>query len=196
MTLLFLIKKVSDRELTSTYRDFSPGEQINGPTEMQKAFRIISQHLVFKNWASLHKRLNPFWQLSLWKCHRTLRRVVLLHILKHMRGHSLEKTSGSQRTVLDLALKEFELESPGAQPSRQSIEDVVGLTKQFLFAGHDTTAINMSFAYHFLNKNVGALTRLRDEHDRVFRTDPSQASESTAAVTTPPELPALHYCGG
>lgn len=157
--------------------DFSPGEQVNGPTEMQKAFRIISQHLVFKSWASLHKRLNPFWQLSLWNCHRTLRRVVLPHIEKHMRGHSLVKNSASQRTVLDLALKEVELESPGAEPSGQFIEDVVGLTKQFLFAGHDTTAINMSFAYHFLHKNPDALTRLRNEHDNVFGADPSQASE-------------------
>ncbi|POS76442.1 hypothetical protein DHEL01_v205151 [Diaporthe helianthi] len=159
------------------HRDFSPGEQVNGPTEMQKAFRIISQHLVFKSWASLHKRLNPFWQLSLWKCHRTLRRVVLPHIQKHMRGHSLVKDSESQKTVLDLALKEVELESPGAEPSGQFIEDVVGLTKQFLFAGHDTTAINMSFAYHFLHKNPDALSRLRHEHDGVFGADPSQAAE-------------------
>lgn len=144
---------------------------------MQKAFRIISQHLVFKSWASLHKRLNPFWQLSLWKCHRTLRRVVLPHIQKHMRGHSLAKDSASQRTVLDLALKEIELESPGAEPSGQFIEDVVGLTKQFLFAGHDTTAINISFAYHFLHKNPGALARLRHEHDSVFGADPTQAGE-------------------
>lgn len=144
---------------------------------MQKAFRIISQHLVFKSWASLHKRLNPFWQLSLWKCHRTLRRVVLPHIQKHMRGHSLVKDSASQRTVLDLALKEVELESPGADPSGQFIEDVVGLTKQFLFAGHDTTAVNMSFACHFLHKNPDALARLRNEHEGVFGADPSQAGE-------------------
>lgn len=150
---------------------------MNGPTEMQKAFRIISQHLVFKSWASLHKRLNPFWQFSLWKCHQTLRRVVLPHIQKHTSGHSLMKNSASQRTVLDLALKEFQLESPGAEPSGQFIEDVVGLTKQFIFAGHDTTAINMSFAYHFLYKSPDALSRLRDEHDRVFGTDPNQAAE-------------------
>lgn len=150
---------------------------MNGPTEMQKAFRVISQHLVFKSWASLHKRLNPFWQFSLWKCHQTLRRVVLPHIQKHTSGHSLTKNSASQRTVLDLALKEIQLESPGAEPSGQFIEDVVGLTKQFIFAGHDTTAINMSFAYHFLHKCPGALSRLRDEHNRVFGTDPNQASE-------------------
>jgi cytochrome P450 len=174
----FSSRWVSDRELTSScYRDFSPGEQINGPTEMQQAFRVISQHLVFKSWASLHKRLNPFWQLSLWRCHRTLRRVVLPHIQKHMTRHSLEKHSGPQKTVLDLALKEFELENPGVQPSGQLIEDIVGLTKQFLFAGHDTTAINMSFAYHFLNKNPDALARLRDEHDHVFGADPGKAAE-------------------
>ncbi|KAK7721123.1 hypothetical protein SLS64_001418 [Diaporthe eres] len=157
--------------------DFSPGEQLNGPTEMQKAFRVISQHLVFKSWASLHKRLNPFWQLDLWKCHRTLRRVMLPHIQKHIRGHSIMKNSASQKTVLDLALKEIELESPGAEPSGQFIEDVVGLTKQFIFAGHDTTAVNMSFAYHFLNKSPDSLTRLRDEHNRIFGTDPRKAAE-------------------
>lgn len=170
-------KKASEQELMDGCRDFSPGEQLNGPTEMQKAFRIISQHLVFKSWASLHKRLNPFWQLDLWKCHRTLRRVMLPHIQKHIRGHSLVKNSASQKTVLDLALKEIELESPGAEPSSQFIEDVVGLTKQFIFAGHDTTAVNMSFAYHFLNKCPDALTRLRDEHNRIFGPDPRRAPE-------------------
>ncbi|KAJ0115467.1 hypothetical protein J7T55_012747 [Diaporthe amygdali] len=158
--------------------DFSPGEQLNGPTEMQAAFRVISQHLVFKSWASLHKRLNPFWQLDLWKSHRTLRRVVLPHIKKHIGGHSLVvKNSASQKTVLDLALKELEVESPGAETSDQFIEDVVGLTKQFIFAGHDTTAINMSSAYHFLNKNPDALTRLRDEHNSIFGSDPRKAPE-------------------
>lgn len=87
------------------------------------------------------------------------------------------KSSASQKTVLDLALKEVELENPGAEPTGQFIEDVVGLTKQFIFAGHDTTAVNMSFAYHFLHKSPDALIRLREEHNRIFGPDPSKASE-------------------
>ena len=88
------------------------------------------------------------------------------------------KNSSSQKTVLDLALKEVELETPGAEPSGEFIEDVVGLTKQFIFAGHDTTAVNLSFAYHFLHKSPDALARLRDEHDHIFGPDPSKASEA------------------
>ncbi|KAI3400528.1 hypothetical protein diail_2727 [Diaporthe ilicicola] len=159
--------------------DFSPGEQLHGPTEMQAAFRVISQHLVWKSWASLHKRLNPFWQLEMWSCHRTLRRVMLPHIKKHLGEHSMvvKNNSSTQNTVLDLTLKEIEMESPGIEPSNQFIEVVVGLTKQFIFAGHDTTAINMAFMYHFLNKSPDALNRLRAEHNRIFGPDPSKAPE-------------------
>lgn len=71
------------------------------------------------------------------------------------------------KTVVDLALKEMNQEQQQV-PSQDFIEDVVGLIKQFIFAGHDTTAITLSFAYHFLTRHPDAMRRLRQEHDEVF----------------------------
>lgn len=57
----------------------------------------------------------------------------------------LSKTNG-QRTIVDLALREFQNEFCGdrnLRPSSNFIETVVSQIKFFLFAGHNTTAQTM-----------------------------------------------------
>lgn len=173
---------------------------------MQLAFDTLRErHLVFKSLAILHKQLNPFWHLEYYRCHRTIRRILLPHVHRHLpqnqQPHSSSSSSSSSdelsqsppsvspdtttsktrpKTVIDHALKEINEEQKtttaaqkGGQatvavPSQDFIEDVIGLTKQFIFAGHDTTAITLSFAYHYLARNPDAMRRLREEHDEVF----------------------------
>lgn len=51
------------------------------------------------------------------------------------------------------------------------VDDMVGLMKLFIFAGHDTTAINLSFAFHFIQRDPTVLAKLKEEFDAVFGTD-------------------------
>lgn len=99
------------------------------------------------------------------------------------------------KTVVDLALKEIKQEQQekgGGQTaitvSKDFIEDVVGLTKQFIFAGHDTTAITLSFAFHFLTRTPGALRRLRAEHDEVFGATEEDVRNTPAKLREAPHL--------
>ncbi|KAJ5179513.1 hypothetical protein N7492_002723 [Penicillium capsulatum] len=47
----------------------------------------------------------------------------------------------------------------------------------FLFAGNDTTSSSIVYVYHLLSKYPEVLRQVREEHDRVFGTDPSAASK-------------------
>jgi hypothetical protein len=45
----------------------------------------------------------------------------------------------------------------------------------FLFAGSDTTSSTINYVYHLLFKHPDILKQVREEHDRVFGSDPSNA---------------------
>lgn len=47
----------------------------------------------------------------------------------------------------------------------------------FLFAGNDTTSSTIVYIFHLLSQRPEALRQLRDEHDAVFGSEPSQAAE-------------------
>ncbi|KAJ5652032.1 hypothetical protein N7507_009458 [Penicillium longicatenatum] len=47
----------------------------------------------------------------------------------------------------------------------------------FLFAGSDTTSSTINYVYHLLFKHPDILKQVREEHDRVFGSDPSNAGD-------------------
>lgn len=142
--------------------DFSPGEQTQGPTELQKALRTLgAEYLAFSSLLILHKQLNPFWHLQYYRCHRALRRILLPHIQKKLDSQTTElKDTSAPTTVLDVALKDLQQEGWSSKSRENFIEDVIGLTKQFIFAGHETTAITLSFAIHYLSKHPEMLHKI------------------------------------
>lgn len=145
-----------------TISGFSPGEQKNGPTEFQTALRTLaSEFLTFSSLLILHKQLNPFWHLKYYQCHRTLRRILLPHIQRNLDAQKPESKGPSPpKTIVDLTLTEIQLEIDSSKTKDDFTEDVVGLTKQFIFAGHDTTAIALSFTLHFMSKNPNTLQKM------------------------------------
>lgn len=184
---------------TGFYRNFSPGEQTNGPTELQTSLRLlIRDYFKLKSLALLPKQLSPFWHLEYYRLHRKVRDITLPYIRKIVQEQSAgTKNSSAPQTVVDHALREMQKESKswtGFETSghgKDFVEDIVGLTKLFIFAGHDTTAVTLSFAFHFLWKNPKILGRLRDEHDQVFGTDTKRVSDLLRA--SPHLLSALPY---
>lgn len=163
--------------LTTSYRDLRLGEQSTGPSELQAAIRSLSSHIIFRNLATLHKRLRPSYHLKEWRCNRVMRRVLMPHIIRQIGAEQ----STTQKTVVQLAMKEYSSETDSKRVKTDNsafVEDVLGLTKQFLFAGHDTTAITISWAFHYLAKHPAILEKLRAEHDEVFGPDPSAVPEA------------------
>lgn len=117
--------------------------------------------MTFSSLLILHKRLNPFWHLRYYQCHQTLRRILLPHIQRNLDAEKPEsKPSLAPQTVVNLTLNEMKQENGSSKSRDDFIEDVIGLTKQFIFAGHDTTAIALSFALHFVSRHPDTLRKM------------------------------------
>ncbi|KAH8196819.1 hypothetical protein TruAng_009022 [Truncatella angustata] len=171
--------------------DLRLNEQTTGPTGLQTALRTLGEkHFYFHSLLNLPKRLNPFHRLEEWQCTQELRRILVPRI-KHLIG--VEQTT-TQKTVVQLAMKEYSSESQGAKkiaPSNDVIEDVFGMTRLFLFAGHDTTATTIAWAFHYLPSHPDVLKKLRVEHDQVFGTDTQTVAETLRR--SPQSLNSLPY---
>ncbi|KAI1851593.1 hypothetical protein JX266_003055 [Neoarthrinium moseri] len=157
--------------------DLRLDEQSKGPTELQTALRTLVGQVQFKNLATLRRRLSPFYQYDGWRCRRQLRKILMPRIKEQMGAEQ----SATQKTVIQLAMKEYINETRTGQARTSSSEftdDVLGLVQQFLFAGHDTTAITITWAFQYLSKNPGVLQRLRAEHDEVFGPNTDAVAET------------------
>lgn len=131
---------------------------------MQTALRTLgNEYMAFSSLMVLHKQLNPFWHLQYYRCHRTLREILLPHVQKRLDAQTEKsKDPSAPTTIIDVALKELQQEGFrwSAKSRENFIEDVIGLTKQFIFAGHETTAITLSFAIHYLSKDPEMLQKI------------------------------------
>lgn len=102
------------------------------------------------------------------------------------------------KTINDLAIKAYRTEVQ-QQQSAKGINDkdsskridpnfmdiAIAQLKIFIFAGHDTTASTLSFAYSRLCQAPTVLAKTRAEHDAVMGADPAQA---LARLTENPNL--------
>lgn len=110
--------------------------------------------------------------------------------------HDSGKISGP-KTINDLAIKAYRTEVQQQQPADgtavqkpQHIDPKFLATaeaqlKIFIFAGHDTTASTLSFAYSRLFRDPAALAKIRAEYDDVLGPDSSQ---TLARLTENPSL--------
>ncbi|ETS83419.1 hypothetical protein PFICI_05295 [Pestalotiopsis fici W106-1] len=152
--------------------DLHLNEQRNGPTELQSALRTLTtKHFFFRTLATLPKRFNPFFRYEGWHSVQKLRKILVPRIQQQIGAEQFTK----QKTVLQLAMKEYMNDTQGAKSSKgssdQFVEDVFGQVRLFLFAGHDTTACILTWAFHYLSKRADVLEKLRAEYDSVFGTD-------------------------
>lgn len=165
------------------HRDYSPGEQKGEPTVLQRGLRTIAtEYFKIASLANLPQRLNPYRIWRFHQIHKSMTRMLIPHIEAHFPstksgGPSADEKKNPLRpkTVVDLAMKEInEQESEGGKKAKIPngfVDDMVGLMKLFIFAGHDTTAINLSFAIHFVQRDPTVLAKLKEEFDTVFGTD-------------------------
>ncbi|KAI0018479.1 cytochrome P450 [Xylariomycetidae sp. FL0641] len=124
--------------------------------------------------------LSPTRHIKHWFYNRTIRAELMPYILGQV--NNAQKTKGP-KTVLALATKAVSNENSNDGASRDHssippafIERTVQHIKIFMFAGHDTTAITLAYAYYMLSLNADALARLRAEHDEVLGTATGEAA--------------------
>ncbi|KAK4125584.1 cytochrome P450 [Parathielavia appendiculata] len=126
---------------------------------------------------SLLKILNPIRPILQWYYNCVIHNALAPFIRQNLSTQADGSTANNEiKTVLSLAARAYLAEKPQTS-STQSNHEFASLAiphlVMFLFAGHDTTAITLCFAYHLLHKHPSALARLCDEHDAVLGPDPS-----------------------
>jgi cytochrome P450 len=94
------------------------------------------------------------------------------------------------RTVNGLAIRNYmktygSEKTSGSKIDAEFLDVTVGNLKIFLFAGHDTTASTLCFAYHYLHQHQDVLEKLRQEHDRVLGPD---TTDTTRKISETPTL--------
>jgi cytochrome P450 len=127
----------------------------------------------------LLKKLNPLRPLIMWNNNRIMRNYLLPHIRRSISEH--DKVQGS-KTIASLAAKAYLKSSSVDSFDAQFIDTVIAQMKMFQFAGHDTTASTLCFAYHLLSSNPETLAKIRDEHDLVLGANPSEAASRITAA--------------
>ncbi|KAB5566920.1 cytochrome P450 [Coniochaeta sp. 2T2.1] len=112
--------------------------------------------------------------------HQILQPLLEAHCLEHDR-------TGGPMTAVNLAVRGY-MKSQGDTALEKVdpvfLDTAVEHIKMFLFAGIDTTASTVSFAYFFLYSHPDALAEIRREHDSVFGSTVSQAAELISRTPT------------
>jgi cytochrome P450 len=124
----------------------------------------------------------------MWNNNRIMRNYLLPHI---RRSISEQDKAKGYKTIASLAAKAHLKSASVDNIDPQFIDIAIAQMKIFAFAGHDTTASTLCFAYHLLWTNPETLAKLRAEHDLVLGTDPATAASSITA--SPPLLNKLPY---
>jgi cytochrome P450 len=146
---------------------------------------------LYADWGpqTLTKALHPLRPVLMWYYNRVLRQELLPLIKAQMKEE--DDASEGFKTISRLALRAFKKEyGKATEDERRRLEaeflDVtVEQMKIFFFAGHDTTSSTLCFAYAELCNHPEALRKVREEHDSVFGTD---ASKATQLLTEDPVL--------
>ena len=95
--------------------------------------------------------------------------------------------TANHRTIIDLALQDEEY------GSEATLTEVVDQIKTFMFAGHDTTASMISWAYYYLSYHPEYLAKIKAEHDEVFGPDTEPAIVGQKIKSNPSILNKLEY---
>ncbi|KAL2019162.1 hypothetical protein VTK56DRAFT_10034 [Thermocarpiscus australiensis] len=90
-------------------------------------------------------------------------------MIREKHAQQLQNGAAKDRSILSLSLQ------GGRELSKSLLNETRDQIKTFLFAGHDTTAILLSWLFYELSRCPHALKAIRDELDDLFGKDPDPA---------------------
>ncbi|KAJ8122726.1 hypothetical protein ONZ43_g1147 [Nemania bipapillata] len=140
-------------------------QKMDQPNEFTSAY-----HELFETYASEQMDLPWFFTpLKEWRRRQLANRVRkrLTSIVQHAYGNRKHQSVKS-RSILSLSLED----NTSTIPDRV-INEACDQLSTFLFAGHDTTSILLSWMFYELGRTPHAMQALRDELDNIFGPDPS-----------------------
>ncbi|KAJ4002743.1 hypothetical protein NW752_009395 [Fusarium irregulare] len=135
------------------------------------------------NWGRL---LDPFRRWRLANLNQKLRDQLKPLIESQLKNHEGDR---GPKTINGLAIKGYIKETgseaiPNSGIDNGFLDVTIENLKIFLFAGHDTTASTLCFAYNYLNQHPHVMEKLRKEHDEVLGPDPNYATSKISESPT------------
>jgi cytochrome P450 len=176
--------------------DVNRGTRLHTQTKGHPLFDALKDQigwLVYDNSPqNVAKMLNPLRYFKLWNNNRIMRNSILPHIRRAISEYGKEK---GMKTINSLAIKAYLTDvKPTTSVEHLDadfVDTAIAQLKTFIFAGSDTTASALCFAYHFLHQHPKAMEKIRAEHDAVFGLDASKVSH--AIVESPALLNQLPF---
>ncbi|KAH8884061.1 cytochrome P450 [Thozetella sp. PMI_491] len=126
------------------------------------------------------RHYSPYRQFRLWRNYRIMLQDIAPFLRERIEGRRLSGGT-SDKSLVDMIVKSMEEEKSGIASVDQLLagpgllEQSAGQIIVFLFAGHDTTASTMCWAYRVLAQYPEVLARMRAEHDEILGPEPEQA---------------------
>ncbi|MCJ1479144.1 hypothetical protein MMC13_007828 [Lambiella insularis] len=144
--------------------------------KMASALRRMIPWLTFGAEPNPLDRYNPFRPVAQWYYARRMNRY-LSPILDARFAALQSKNAQTGQPVIDFALRPrfSESDSKGLDAAFKTF--VTAQAKLFLFAGHDTTSATMCYVFHLLASHPPILARVRAEHDTIFGTTITHATD-------------------
>lgn len=138
--------------------------------------------------------MNPYRQFRFWVNNRTMERFLTPIIESRLTSGPSTSKSGKNQ-FLNLTVQTLHDEEGGLAnvDKRSFIAIAIAHIKFFLFAGHDTSATTLCWAFHYLSTNPSSMTKLRAELAAVLGPDPSSASAAATLRRSPHLLNSLVY---
>ncbi|KAI2603772.1 cytochrome P450 [Hypoxylon sp. NC1633] len=174
--------------ITRISLDLHVREQTRGPTPILKALRALISHVKGPTiWSEL-ERWTPSYRRDVDRNSKTLRDSLLPQIQSR-----LQPDASSEKTVIDLAVKEYKNEygNENMLPGPDFIDTVISQLKLFMFAGHDTTAQAICWVLYEITKSPEILRQIRAELDEVLGSDVQLAAQVLSLE--PHKLNSLRY---
>ncbi|KAK9417326.1 putative Vera protein [Seiridium unicorne] len=136
--------------------------------------------------------LNPWSRIK--HNNQVMKAELMPHIHRHL--ESIGSREGT-KSIMDLtteSIRKEGKEGDSLESDPQFLENILENLKAFLFAGHDTTATTICWAFKLLEENPECLAKLRQEHDALLGPNPDDAPE--LIVKSPHILNSLPYTMG
>lgn len=158
------------------------------PNPMFKALKAQVAWLVINNTpSSLASYYNPIRPLMMWNNNRIMGNYFAHYLKEGIKD--FDRIEGP-KTINSLAVKAYRKEvdtssfSKGDAIDPKFLEIAIAQMKIFIFAGHDTTASTLCFAYYYLWRNQATLAAIRAEHDAVLGPDVRKGASVIAQTPT------------